>query len=125
MTYLLTKLCLSIFEVLIGLFTKMFDAFIEKPALFDATKFEPILTTIQIVCAVLCLLSVMKDIIFRLSGVEGNIYDLNIGEYITKIIFNIIGISLFPKIFTVMVDIAIDVCGVNHQAKETFLPLPY
>ena len=42
MTYLLTKLCFSIFEVLIDLFIKMFNIFIEKPALFDSTKFEPI-----------------------------------------------------------------------------------
>ena len=123
MTYLLTKLCFSIFEVLIDLFIKMFNIFIEKPALFDSTKFEPILTTIQIVCAVLCLLSVMKDIIFRLSGIEGNIYDLNIGEYLVKIIFNIVGISLFPKIFTIMVDIALNVCGyINNQSKEIFTP---
>lgn len=121
MTFLLTKLCISIFEIIVDLFTMLFSIFLEKPALFEAAKFEKIMVTIQIICAVLCVLSVMKDIIFRLSGIEGNIYDLNIGEYITKIIFNIIGISLFPKILTVMINLSIDIYGyINYTSKEMF-----
>lgn len=73
MTFLISKLAKTILEILIELFTNMLQIFIEKPALFDETKFGPIMEVIQIISAVLLILSVMKNIILRLSGLEGNI----------------------------------------------------
>lgn len=117
MTFLISKLAKTILEILIELFTNMLQIFIEKPALFDETKFGPIMEVIQIISAVLLILSVMKNIILRLSGLEGNIYDINIGEYSLKIMFNIIALTLFPKILLVLLSMSSDIYGTISESS--------
>lgn len=117
MTFLVTKLLNTALEFIIELFTNMVKVFIEKPALFTPGKFGTISTTVQMVAAVLMVLSIMKDIVFRLSGIEGNIYDMNLGEYMTKIFMNVVAIGLFPKILVVMISYSTSIYGAISSAS--------
>ena len=125
MTFLINKLITSFAQIISEFFNALLEVFLEKPALFSFDAYVNIVNMAEMVAGVFLVLSVMKDIVYRLSGIEGNIYDFNVGEYIIKIFFNAFAITAFPKIFIFVVLKLTSIYGFISQESKNLMPEAY
>lgn len=110
MGFLLEKMGQSILQALNKILIGMLNYFLVQPiVLSDVIDYRYFLIISQVIGASMLVLSMMKDITFKMSGIEGNIMDLNMFEYVGKALMNIVAISAVPQIMLIIVEMSNDI----------------
>ena len=98
MEFLFSKFFQTIIKYALEFFNILIDHFVKESTLFTLDQVSNITSKIQVIAAALLVYSVLTDITYKISGVEGNIYDVNAGEYALKIFMNIAALVGLPYI---------------------------
>lgn len=121
MDHLLQKLAASVINMGIQVFKLLVNLFIVNGKMFDLESLSTLLRYIQLIVVLLMFLSILKDLVYKLSGVEGSIYDINPGEYVMRIIMNIIAIVVIPDILKYITYLSMNMIKIiNTVAGNSF-----
>ncbi len=123
MEFLFTKFFQTILNIALDLFSMLIGHFVEQSTLFSLDGLSGLTITIQAIAGVIMFYSVMSDIVYKLSGIEGSFYDINLGEYALKIFVNIAILSGLPYIMLEVGKIATNMLSIANKAGVRYFPI--